>query len=87
MSTLPVTVLSGFLGAGKATLLNPIRNNREGEKRRRNTGSNAGGFWTLIGAKQGQYVAGQYSKRGGIGRGWAGLLGKWVAEMASSPYA
>ena len=32
MSTLPVTVLSGFLGAGKATLLNPILNNREGKK-------------------------------------------------------
>lgn len=29
---LPVTVLSGFLGAGKATLLNHILNNRDGMK-------------------------------------------------------
>ena len=27
---LPVTVLSGFLGAGKTTLMNHILNNREG---------------------------------------------------------
>lgn len=30
MSKLPVTVLSGFLGAGKTTLMNHILNNREG---------------------------------------------------------
>jgi G3E family GTPase len=30
--TLPVTVLSGFLGAGKTTVLNHILNNREGRK-------------------------------------------------------
>ena len=30
--TLPVTVLSGFLGAGKTTVLNHILNNREGLK-------------------------------------------------------
>ncbi len=29
---LPVTVLSGFLGVGKTTLLNHILNNREGMK-------------------------------------------------------
>ena len=29
---LPVTVLSGFLGAGKTTLMNHILNNREGRK-------------------------------------------------------
>jgi G3E family GTPase len=29
---LPVTVLSGFLGAGKATLLNHILANREGKR-------------------------------------------------------
>jgi len=29
-STLPVTVLSGFLGAGKTTLMNHVLNNREG---------------------------------------------------------
>ena len=29
---LPVTVLSGFLGVGKTTLLNHILNNREGRK-------------------------------------------------------
>ena len=29
---LPVTVLSGFLGAGKTTVLNHILNNREGRK-------------------------------------------------------
>jgi predicted metal-binding protein len=29
---LPVTVLSGFLGAGKTTLPNPILNNREGKR-------------------------------------------------------
>ena len=30
MNTLPVTVLSGFLGAGKTTLMNQILNNRDG---------------------------------------------------------
>ncbi len=30
MTTLPVTVLSGFLGAGKTTLMNHVLNNREG---------------------------------------------------------
>ena len=30
--TLPVTVLSGFLGAGKTTLMNHILNNREGKR-------------------------------------------------------
>lgn len=30
LKKLPVTVLSGFLGADKATLLNHILNNREG---------------------------------------------------------
>ena len=29
---LPVTVLSGFLGAGKTTVLNHVRNNREGRR-------------------------------------------------------
>ena len=29
---LPVTVLSGFLGAGKTTVLNPILTNRDGRK-------------------------------------------------------
>jgi len=29
---LPVTVLSGFLGASKTTLLNHVLNNREGKK-------------------------------------------------------
>ena len=29
-SPLPVTVLSGFLGAGKTTLMNHVLNNREG---------------------------------------------------------
>ena len=29
---LPVTVLSGFLGAGKTTILSHILNNREGKK-------------------------------------------------------
>ncbi len=29
---LPVTVLSGFLGAGKTTVLNHVLNNREGKK-------------------------------------------------------
>ena len=29
---LPVTVLSGFLGAGKTTVLSNILNNREGKK-------------------------------------------------------
>ena len=29
-SRIPVTVLSGFLGAGKRTLLNHVLNNREG---------------------------------------------------------
>ena len=29
-SVLPVTILSGFLGAGKTTLMNHILNNREG---------------------------------------------------------
>jgi G3E family GTPase len=32
MKKLPVTVLSGFLGAGKTTVLNHILNNREGKK-------------------------------------------------------
>lgn len=32
MQKLPVTVLSGFLGAGKATLLNLVLNNRHGLK-------------------------------------------------------
>jgi G3E family GTPase len=32
MSTLPVTVLSGFLGAGKTSLLNHVLNNREGRR-------------------------------------------------------
>ncbi|TMP64359.1 4-hydroxytetrahydrobiopterin dehydratase, partial [Pseudoalteromonas ruthenica] len=31
-SLLPVTVLSGFLGAGKTTVLNHILSNREGLK-------------------------------------------------------
>jgi tRNA A37 threonylcarbamoyladenosine biosynthesis protein TsaE len=31
-SKLPVTVLSGFLGAGKTTVLSHILNNREGKK-------------------------------------------------------
>ena len=31
-SRLPVTVLSGFLGAGKTTVLSHILNNREGKK-------------------------------------------------------
>lgn len=31
-STLPVTVLSGFLGAGKSTIMNHVLNNREGMK-------------------------------------------------------
>jgi len=30
MALLPVTVLSGFLGAGKTTVLNHILNNRQG---------------------------------------------------------
>lgn len=30
MNPLPVTVLSGFLGAGKTTVLNHILNNRQG---------------------------------------------------------
>jgi G3E family GTPase len=30
--TLPVTVLSGFLGAGKTTVLSHILNNRQGKK-------------------------------------------------------
>ncbi|MGK0338966.1 MAG: G3E family GTPase, partial [Candidatus Azotimanducaceae bacterium] len=30
MNTLPVTVLSGFLGAGKTTLMNHVLNNRDG---------------------------------------------------------
>ena len=30
MKKLPVTVLSGFLGAGKTTLMNHILNNRQG---------------------------------------------------------
>ena len=29
---LPVTVLSGFLGAGETTLLNRVLNNRDGSK-------------------------------------------------------
>ena len=32
MAQLPVTVLSGFLGAGKTALLSHILNNREGKK-------------------------------------------------------
>ena len=32
MQRLPVTVLSGFLGAGKTTVLTNILNNREGKK-------------------------------------------------------
>lgn len=32
MKKLPVTVLSGFLGAGKTTILNEVLNNREGRK-------------------------------------------------------
>src|ERR1700753_3079483 len=32
MQKLPVTVLSGFLGAGKTTLMNHVLNNREGLK-------------------------------------------------------
>lgn len=31
-SRLPVTVLSGFLGAGKTALLNHVLSNREGRK-------------------------------------------------------
>ena len=32
MKKLPVTVLSGFLGAGKTTVLTHLLNNREGKK-------------------------------------------------------
>ena len=32
MNQLPVTVLSGFLGAGKTTVLSHILNNRQGKK-------------------------------------------------------
>lgn len=32
ITKLPVTVLSGFLGAGKTTVLNHILNNRKGKK-------------------------------------------------------
>ncbi len=32
MQKLPVTVLSGFLGAGKTTLMNHILNNRQGKR-------------------------------------------------------
>ena len=32
MNNLPVTVLSGFLGAGKTTVLSHILNNRQGKK-------------------------------------------------------
>ena len=32
LEKLPVTVLSGFLGAGKTTVLSHILNNREGKK-------------------------------------------------------
>lgn len=32
MKQLPVTVLSGFLGAGKTTVLNHILNNRSGQR-------------------------------------------------------
>ena len=32
MSKLPVTVLSGFLGAGKTTVLTNVLNNRKGKK-------------------------------------------------------
>lgn len=31
-SRLPVTILSGFLGAGKTTVLNHILNNRQGQR-------------------------------------------------------
>ena len=31
---LPLTVLSGFLGAGKTTVLSHILNNRQGKKKR-----------------------------------------------------
>ena len=32
MTKLPVTVLSGFLGAGKTTVLSHLLNNRQGKK-------------------------------------------------------
>ena len=32
MKNLPVTVLSGFLGAGKTTVLTNVLNNRQGKK-------------------------------------------------------
>ena len=32
MNKLPVTVLSGFLGAGKTTVLSNVLNNRQGKK-------------------------------------------------------
>jgi Putative GTPases (G3E family) len=32
INKLPVTVLSGFLGAGKTTVLSHILNNRQGKK-------------------------------------------------------
>ena len=32
MNRLPVTVLSGFLGAGKTTVLTNVLNNRQGKK-------------------------------------------------------
>jgi len=32
MKKLPVTVLSGFLGAGKTTVLNHVLSNREGKR-------------------------------------------------------
>ena len=32
MNKLPVTVLSGFLGAGKTTVLTNVLNNRQGKK-------------------------------------------------------
>ena len=32
MSKIPATVLTGFLGAGKTTVLSHILNNREGKK-------------------------------------------------------
>ena len=32
MQKLPVTVLSGFLGSGKTTVLTQVLNNREGKK-------------------------------------------------------
>ena len=36
MKKIPVTVLSGYLGAGKTTILNRLLANREGKKNRCN---------------------------------------------------